>query len=100
MLTHGIPPAFRDGVHIYRQPPSGQSRVYRTTQLLRTDGVDAGPPVVLKVVRVTDATFSGFTMDHFLYVSFSPQPLLVSSSVDMHDTERVEGGIHSCNEYS
>ena len=25
VLTHGISPAFRDGVHIYRQPPSGQS---------------------------------------------------------------------------
>ena len=25
VLTHGIPPNFRDGVHIYRQPPSGQS---------------------------------------------------------------------------
>ena len=24
MLTHGIPPAFRDGVHVHRQPTSGQ----------------------------------------------------------------------------
>ena len=31
-------PAFRDGVHLYRQPPWGQSRVYRVTQL-RTCGV-------------------------------------------------------------
>ena len=38
MLTHRIPTAFRDGVHIYRQPPSGQSQVYRVTQL-RTDGL-------------------------------------------------------------
>ena len=31
VLTHGIPPAFRHSVHIYRQPPSGQSRVYQVT---------------------------------------------------------------------
>ena len=41
MLTYGIPPEFRGGVHLFvlnRQGPSGQSRVYRVTQL-RTDGV-------------------------------------------------------------
>ena len=42
MLTYGIPPEFRDdGVHLFipnRHTPSGQSRVYRVTQL-RTDGV-------------------------------------------------------------
>ena len=53
VLTHGIPPAFRDSVHIYRQTPSSQSRSYRVTQQ-RTDGVhfreSAGTgPVVLKV---------------------------------------------------
>ena len=31
-----IPPAFRDGVHPYRQPPSGKSRTHRFTQF-RTD---------------------------------------------------------------
>ena len=58
LLTHGIPPDFRDDVHlcIYnRHTPSGQSRVYRVTQLLRTNGVhfreSAGTgPVNLKVV--------------------------------------------------
>ena len=25
MRTHGVSLAFRDGVHVYRQPPSGQS---------------------------------------------------------------------------
>ena len=50
VLTYGIPPDFRGGVHT----PSGQSRVYRVTQL-RTDGVHcrkpAGTgPVNLKVV--------------------------------------------------
>ena len=41
VLTYGIPPEFRGGVHIFiynRHTPSGQSRVYRVTQL-RTDGV-------------------------------------------------------------
>ena len=61
VLTQGIPPDFRDGVHIYRQPPSGQSRLYRVTQL-RTNGVhcreSAGTgPVVPKAVRVRDAPF-------------------------------------------
>ena len=57
MLTYGIPPEFRGGVHLFiynRHTPSGQSRVYRVTQL-RTDGVhcreSAGTgPVNLKVV--------------------------------------------------
>ena len=57
MLTYGIPPEFRSGVHLFiynRHTPSGQSRVYRVTQL-RTDGVhwresaDTGP-VNLKVL--------------------------------------------------
>ena len=57
VLTYGIPPEFRGGVHIFiknRHTLSGQSRVYRVTQL-RTDGVhcreSAGTgPVNLKVV--------------------------------------------------
>ena len=57
VLTHGVPPEFRGGVHLFiynRHTPSGQSRVYRVTQL-RTDGVhcreSAGTgPVNLKVV--------------------------------------------------
>ena len=41
VLTYGIPPEFRGGVHLCienRQTPSGQFRVYRVTQLC-TDGV-------------------------------------------------------------
>ena len=41
VLTYGIPPEFRGGVHLFiynRHTPSGQSRIYRVTQL-RTDGV-------------------------------------------------------------
>ena len=57
MLTYGIPPEFRGGVHLFilnRHMPSGQSRVYRVTQF-RIDGVhcreSAGTgPENLKVV--------------------------------------------------
>ena len=57
VLTYGIPPEFRGGVHLFilnRHTPSSQTRVYRVTQL-RTDGVhcrdSAGTgPVNLKVV--------------------------------------------------
>ena len=85
MLTHGIPPGFRDGVHFYRQPPSGQSRVYRVTQL-RTAGVHCREPagtgqvvivIALKVAPVTDAAFSDFPMDIFLRVPLFPHPLLM-----------------------
>ena len=70
VLTYaGVPPAFRDGAHLYHQTPSDQSRVYRVTQL-GTDGVycreSAGTgPVVLKIVPVTCAAFSGFTINRF-----------------------------------
>ena len=65
VLTYGIPPAFRGGVHLFilnRHTPSGQSRVYRVTQL-RTDGVhcreSAGiGPVNLKVVPATGAALN------------------------------------------
>ena len=60
MLTYGISPEFRGGVHLLiynRHTPSGQSRVYRVKQL-RTDGVhcreSAGTrPVVVVVVFFT-----------------------------------------------
>ena len=58
VLTHGIPPDFRCGVHLFvfnRHTPWCQSQVYRVTQL-RTDGVhyreSAGSgPVNVKVVE-------------------------------------------------
>ena len=44
VLTHVIPPDFRDGVHLlYRQPPSGQFRDYQVTQL-RTDDIHCCEP--------------------------------------------------------
>ena len=46
---------------------------------------------VLKVVPVTGAAFSGFTMDQFLCASLSPHPLLVCSG--RCDTFRTKGGL-------
>ena len=40
VLTYGIPPEFRGGVHLFiynRHTPSGQSRIYQVTQF-RADG--------------------------------------------------------------
>ena len=58
VLTYRIPPEFRSGIHLFtlnRHTPSGQSQVYRVTQL-RTDGIHCREsnrtgPVNLKVVR-------------------------------------------------
>ena len=95
MLTHGIPPDFRDGVHIYRQPPSGQSQSYRFTHL-PTDGVHYREPtgpgaVVLKAVPVTGAASSGFTVDQTIY-----EPLYSHTHcwyvVDICDTAHIGGG--------
>ena len=76
VLTHGAPPAFRDGIHIYHQPPTGQSRVNRILQLL-TDGVhcreSAGTgPVVLKVVTVTSAAILQITIDQLMCTCLFP----------------------------
>ena len=67
--------------YLYRQPPSGQSRVYQVTQWY-TDDIQclesAGTgPVVLKVAPVTGAAFSRITMDHSLCASLFLNPLLV-----------------------
>ena len=50
MLTHGISPAFRGGIHlfIYSHTPSGQSRDYVACR-----GPAGTGPVVLKAVPVT-----------------------------------------------
>ena len=49
VLTHGIPPEFRSGAHLFIilncHTLSGQSRVYRVTAQLRTDGVHSLPRV-------------------------------------------------------
>ena len=57
VLTYGIPPELRGGVHLFikcHHTPSGQSGVYRVTQL-RTDGLHCREsvgtgPANLKVV--------------------------------------------------
>ena len=96
VLAHGIPPDFRDGVHLfilYRHPSWGQSRVYRTTQL-RTDRVrcresTSTGPVALKIVRVTSAAFSGFTIDHLFNAPlFFPTPTSIYYWYARHTTTR------------
>ena len=80
VLTYEIPPEFRGGAHLFilnRHTPSGQSQVYRVTQL-RTDGVHcrefAGTgPLVLKVVPVAGAALAG----HYGPIISSPHQLLV-----------------------
>ena len=84
VLTYGIPPEFHAGVHLFignRHTPSGQSRVYRVTQL-RTDGVhcresaDTGP-VNLKVVpNEWSADLAGHHGPINMRLSF-PHPLLL-----------------------
>ena len=56
-------PRRRPFIYLYRQPPSGQSRVYQATQL-RTDGVHClestgTRPLVLKAVPMTGAALAG-----------------------------------------
>ena len=56
-------------------------------------------PVVLKVVRVTGAAFSGATMDQIMPASLFPHPLLVCSGCSVRpqrgDREMVvDGGGH------
>ena len=78
VLTYGIPPEFRGGVHLFtenRHTSSGQSRVYRVTQL-RTDGVHrrepAGTgPVNLKVVPNECCFGRAVTMNHLICASLS-----------------------------
>ena len=77
MPTYGIPPDFRGGVHLFINchTPSGQSRVYRVTQL-RTDGVhcreSAGTgPVNLKVVSSERMLPWQVTKDQLICASLS-----------------------------
>ena len=62
--------------HTYIHTPSGQSRVYRVTQL-RTDGVHCGQsagtgPVVLEIVPVTGAALAGLIMAQLKCASLFP----------------------------
>ena len=81
VLAHGISPAFQDDVYILcRQPLLSQSRVNRVTHL-HTDGVYcreyAGTrPIILKVVRITDAVFLGITMEQIMRASLFPHQVI------------------------
>ena len=73
-------------IYLHRHTPSDQSRVYGVTQL-RTEGdhcrEPAGTaPVVLKVIPVTGAAYSGITMDQLMCASLFPHP--VFHVVDIH----------------
>ena len=52
-------------------------------------------PVILKVVRVTGAAYSGNSIDQFLSAALFPQPLLVRWTVDIiiGDTDSIGGVI-------
>ena len=81
-LTHGfLPISTAAPKYLNRHTPSSQSQVYRVTQL-RTDDVhcrkSAGTrPVVLNVVPVTGATFSGSTTDQLMCASLFLHLLLI-----------------------
>ena len=66
LLTGFLSATVTTCVHLYRQAPSGQSRVYRVTRLC-IDGINCQTstgtgPVVFKVVWVRGATFSRITV--------------------------------------
>ena len=77
VLTHGIPPDFRGCVHllIYTVPPYAIGSVLSLSGHTKKNSRESAGtgPVVLKVVPVTGAAFSGFTiMGHFFVrLSFS-----------------------------
>ena len=79
LLTGFLPLSTTTSTYIYRQPPSGQSRVNPATQL-RPVGVHCRQstgtgPVVREAVPVTGAALSGFTMGQFLCASLFTHPL-------------------------
>ena len=78
LLAGFLPISAAASIYLYHQKPSGQSRVYRVTQL-RTDGVQcqesAGSvPVDVKVVPVAGATFAGHHGLFFMRLSFPTPP--------------------------
>ena len=84
---------------LYRQPPTGPSRLCRVTQL-RTDGVHCREsastgPVVLNVVQVTGAAYSGNPVGQILCASRFQHPLLivVQRTSTIH-TKKIGGSTH------
>ena len=80
-----VSPTFRDGVHIYRQPPSGQSRVSRFTHL-RYDGLHCRESAGTRPASNPQGTVVPFqvcfTMDQFLCTSLFPHPLLIEVCIN------------------
>ena len=83
VLTYGIPPEFRGGVHLFIyncHTPWGQSRVYRVTQL-RTDGVHCRESAGTGPVNLKGSSERGLpwqvTMDQSNILLTFPHPLLV-----------------------
>ena len=71
VITHGIPPAFRDGVRLSYQPPLGQSQVDHITQL-RAGGVHCRESSGdLKVVQVRGLPIQETRLTHFCASLFS-----------------------------
>ena len=64
MLTRGIPPDFRDNVHLFFNIVN-RHRFSPEFGVHCRESAGAGPEV-LKAIRVTDAAFSDVTMDQFL----------------------------------
>ena len=84
VLTHGVPPDFRGGVHlfIYAAIRHRVSPEFIGVTQLRTDGIhcqeSAGTgPVVLKVVPVTGAAILKATMEQLMRASLFPHPLVI-----------------------
>ena len=83
VLTHGISPAFSDGFHLFIPSTAIGSvpSLYQVSHILRTDGVHCREfastgPVVLKVVPVTGAAFSGIPVHGPIFVRLSlPTPM-------------------------
>ena len=86
VLIRGISPASLDDIHLhnmYRQPPSGQSRIHLVTQG-HTDDVHCqestgtGPPVILKVILVTGVAFFRLNQGPTLFASLCNTDILYS----------------------
>ena len=79
MLAHGISLTSREGVHMYRQPSSGQFQVNRVAQL-RVDGVHCqestgtGSEAFKAVPVTTCAAFSSITMNQLFVRLAFPTP--------------------------
>ena len=84
VLTYWIPPEFRDGVHFFfnrHNTLSGQSRVYRVTQML-TNGVhcreSAGTGPVINLNVVPNDSYQGkVTMGQLICASLSHAHYLI-----------------------